>query len=131
MNNEILNKDTSIAILKAFGCKEISTPQQKANGTDVWELPRHTIIKYNDQARPGWKPRFAIYKSGYIRVLYGHYTKNMYQINPTYEQTYYIDSMFNVRNYTIKKRALIYGDAARYQYLIQYIFKNYKKYLEI
>lgn len=132
MNNQILNKETSVAMLKAFGCKEISTPRQKANGTDVWELPRHTIIKYNGKAKPGWKPRFAVYNSGYVRVLGSHYSKNCYQINPTYDQKFcFIDSQLNVRESTSKMRMLIYGDAARYQYLVQYIFKNYKKYLEL
>ena len=132
MNNQILNKETSVAMLKAFGCTEISTPRQKANGTDVWELPRHTIIKYNGKAKPGWKPRFAVYNSGYVRVLYSHYGKRCYQINPTYDQKFcFIDSQLNVRETTSKMRMLIYGDAARYQYLVQYIFKNYKKYLEL
>ena len=132
MNNQILNKETSVAMLKAFGCKEVSTPKQKANGTDVWELPRHTIIKYNGKAQPGWKPRFAVYKSGYVRVLCGHYSKRHYQINPAYDQKFcYIDSQLNVHESKNRARMLIYGDAARYQYLVQYIFKNYKKYLEL
>ena len=63
MNNQILNKETSVAMLKAFGCKEVSTQRQKANGTDVWELPHRTIIKYQDKAKPGWKPRFAVYNT--------------------------------------------------------------------
>ena len=132
MNNQILNKETSVAMLKAFGCKEVSTLEQRVNGTDVWELPLRTIIKYNGKAQPGWKPRFAVYKSGYVRVLHSHHSKRQYQINPTYDQKFcFIDSQLNVRESTNKMRMLIHGEAARYQYLVQYIFKNYKKYLEL
>ena len=132
MNNQVLTKATSVALLRSFGCKEVSTPQQKANGTDVWELPHYNIIKYNDKAKPGWKPRFAVYRSGYVRVLRSHTSKRCYQINPTYEQNYcFVDNQFSVHKCINRARMLIRGDDARHQYLVQYIYKNYKKYLEL
>ena len=128
----ILNKKEAIALLQSFGCKNVSTPQQVKHGTDVWELPNYTIIKYNGKAKPGWKPRFAVYKNGYVRILQSHSSKHIYQINPRYKYKHrYIGSdLLPIDTYN-KACALIYNEDARYTYLTKYIVKNYKKYLEL
>jgi len=129
---QLLTKQQAVQLLQSFGCSNVSTPVQIKHGTDVWELPNYTIVKYNGNAKPGWKPRFAIYKNGYIRVLQSHSSKHVYQINPRYNTKHRVINKYLLPvDSNIKACAMIYGEDARYTYLIKYIVKNYKKYINL
>ena len=97
MEEELMDKSLSLAMLNALGCKNISTLNQKNDGTDVWELP-----KYNNK---GWKLKFAVYKSGYIKVI--------------------------TKNSSKAVTAIILNDEARYDYLVNHICEKYMKFINI
>ena len=110
-------------LLIHFGCTEVTSDTQKKNGTEIWELPLKN--------KWGYKPKFGIYKSGYVRVLISHNNANAYQINPCIKSFFgWLDKYLKVHRRKCKQRVLIDYRHLRYEYLVTYILKNYGKYLQ-
>jgi len=125
MNQYFLQKDLEellLTTLPLIGIKYITTEKQKKNGTIVMELPIKT--KY------GYVPTFALYKSGYVRVLKSKKSLHPYQLNKKYKcEEKYMNNDFKLVPYTTVKRALIHNRLTALVYLTDYIMKNYKEYL--
>ena len=70
-------------VFELLGIKEVTKKWQKANGSEVWELPFKTMYA-NGVTEVN---RFTIYRSGYIRKMVVHPESNAsyscYQLNKT------------------------------------------------
>ena len=125
-NYKILSKTGDVykehkeVLEKTFKVENIDLESVKSG---EWELPLKN--------KWGYKPKFGIYKSGYVRVLISHKNVNAYQINPCIKSFFgWMDKYLKVHRHECKQRVLIDYRHLRYEYLVTYILKNYGKYLQ-
>ena len=76
-------------VFELLGIKEVTKKWQKANGSEVWELPFKTMYAN------GYKEvnRFAVYKNGYVRKMLvkdNGASYCCYQLNRTRKKEYFI-----------------------------------------
>ena len=124
-------------VFELLGIKEVTKKWQKANGSEVWELPFKTMYA-NGYTEVN---RFTIYRSGYIRKMLVHpetgASYSCYQLNKTrksedFHKYYEWNDDFTEQKWTgkyvkskRKERIMIPNHADRVVYLCNYILKNY------
>ena len=124
-------------VFDLLGIKEVTKKWQKANGSEVWELPFKTMYA-NGVTEIN---RFTIYRSGYIRKMIVNSetgaSYSCYQLNKTrkteeYVKDYEWNDDFTESKWTgkyiksrRKERILIDNHRDRVVYLCNYILKNY------
>ena len=130
--NKVKTMEEAYQVFDLLGIKNVTKKWQKANGSEVWELPFKTMYA-NGYTEVN---RFTIYKSGYVRKMVVNSESNAsyscYQLNRTRKcDEYYKDYDCN-GNWTGKyrkskrtERILIDNHRDRVVYLCNYILKNY------
>jgi len=124
-------------VFDLLGIKEVTKKWQKANGSEVWELPFKTMYA-NGVTEVN---RFTIYRSGYIRKMVVHPESNAsyscYQLNKTRKSHEYVkdyewdkeaDDLVwtgKYRKSERRERIMIDTHQERIVYLCNYILKNY------
>ena len=124
-------------VFELLGIKEVTKKWQKANGSEVWELPFKTMYA-NGYTEVN---RFTIYRSGYVRKMMVHPESNAsyscYQLNKTrkteeYVKYYEWNDNFTESKWTGKyvkskrtERIMIDNHRDRVVYLCNYLLKNY------
>jgi len=124
-------------VFDLLGIKNVTKKWQKANGSEVWELPFKTMYA-NGYTEVN---RFTIYKSGYVRKMLVNPESNAsyscYQINKTRKCDEYVkdyewcedkDNLVwtgKYRKSNRTERIMIPNHADRVVYLCNYILKNY------
>ena len=105
--------------LQLLDIQEVTTKQQKKNGTREFELP----IKNAWSKR---KIRVASFASGYVRNQNSAYDRS-YQLNKRCESEpqYFKLSNGDYRKFTTRACVLIPNEQDRLAYLISYCLKNY------
>ena len=137
--NKVKTMEEAYQVFDLLGIKNVTKKWQKANGSEVWELPFKTMYA-NGYSEVN---RFTIYKSGYVRKMLVHPESNAsyscYQLNRTrgveeyhkdYEWDYQKDESVwtgKYRKSKRKERIMIPNHADRVVYLCNYILKNYYK----
>jgi hypothetical protein len=132
--NKVKTMQEAYRVFELLGIKEVTKPWQKAEGTEVWELPFKTMY-YNGHAEPN---RFSVYKSGYVRKMVVHPKSNAsyscYQLNKTRKSDEYFKDYDCNGSWTGKyrksnrtERIMIDTHRDRIVYLCNYILKNYYK----
>ena len=116
-----------VGLTEILGWKDITTKQQKKNGTVQWQLP----IKNNWPRQNPSYIEVASFKAGYVRRQNGCYTP--YQLNKRCEgEPEYFDSgkkdslgrpMYT--KFTARACVLIPNEQDRLEYLISFCLKNY------
>jgi hypothetical protein len=101
--------------LQLLDIQEVTTKQQKKNGTREFELP----IKNAWSKR---KIRVASFASGYVRNQNSAYDRS-YQLNKTKKN--FEKEWPNGYKYYSTERILIPNEQDRLEYLIRYCLKNY------
>ena len=135
--NKVRTMQEAYRVFELLGIKEVTKKWQKANGSEVWELPQKTMY-YNGH---GETNRFSIYRSGYIRKMVVHPDTNAsyscYQLNRTRKSDEYIkdyewreekrDLVWTgkYRKSDRTERIMIDNHRDRVVYLCNYILKNY------
>ena len=124
-------------VFELLGIKDVTKKWQKANGSEVWELPFKTMYA-NGVTEVN---RFTIYRSGYIRKMIVNpetgASYSCYQLNKTrkteeYVKYYEWNDDFTESKWTgkyikskRKERIMIDNHRDRVVYLCNYILKNY------
>jgi len=124
-------------VFDLLGIKEVTKKWQKANGSEVWELPFKTMYA-NGVTEVN---RFTIYRSGYIRKMVVNSetgaSYSCYQLNKTrkteeFNKYYEWNDDYTEQKWTGKyikskrtERILIDNHRDRVVYLCNYILKNY------
>ena len=124
-------------VFELLGIKDVTKKWQKANGSEVWELPFKTMYA-NGVTEIN---RFTIYRSGYIRKMVVNSetgaSYSCYQLNKTrkteeFNKYYEWNDDFTEQKWTGKyvkskrtERILIDNHRDRVVYLCNYILKNY------
>ena len=135
--NKVKTMEEAYRVFDLLGIKEVTKKWQKANGSEVWELPFKTMYA-NGYTEVN---RFTIYRSGYVRKMVVHPESNAsyscYQINKTRKSEEYVKYYEWNDDYTEQKwtgkyikskrteRILIDNHRDRIVYLCNYILKNY------
>ena len=135
--NKVKTMEEAYRVFELLGIKEVTKKWQKANGSEVWELPQKTMY-YNGH---GDVNRFTIYRSGYVRkmIVWGenNASKSCYQLNKTRKtEEYFKDYEWNedftkqiftgkYRKSNRRERIMIPNHRDRVVYLCNYILKNY------
>ena len=135
--NKVKTMEEAYQVFDLLGIKNVTKKWQKANGSEVWELPFKTMYA-NGYSEVN---RFTIYKSGYVRKMLVNPESNAsyscYQLNRTrgveeyhkdYEWDYQKDESVwtgKYRKSKRKERIMIPNHADRVVYLCNYILKNY------
>ena len=129
---KVKTMEEAYQVFDLLGIKNVTKKWQKANGSEVWELPFKTMYA-NGYSEVN---RFTIYKSGYVRKMLVNPESNAsyscYQLNRTctednYYKDYDLDGNWTGKynKYVGKKRIMIPNHADRVVYLCNYILKNY------
>ena len=134
---KVRTMEEAYRVFEYLGIKEVTKKWQKANGSEVWELPFKTMYA-NGYTEVN---RFTIYRSGYIRKMLVHPESNAsyscYQLNKTrksheYVKDYEWSDLHNCNKWTGKyrkserrERIMIDTHQERIVYLCNYILKNY------
>ena len=124
-------------VFDLLGIKEVTKKWQKANGSEVWELPFKTMYA-NGVTEIN---RFTIYRSGYIRKMIVNSetgaSYSCYQLNKVRKKEYFVKDYEYVgdtyetkwtgkyRKQHCRERILIDNHRDRVVYLCNYILKNY------
>ena len=135
--NKVKTMQEAYRVFDLLGIKEVTKKWQKANGSEVWELPFKTMYA-NGYTEVN---RFTIYRSGYIRKMIVHpetgASYSCYQLNKTrkteeYVKYYEWNDDFTESKWTgkyikskRKERIMIDNHRDRVVYLCNYILKNY------
>jgi hypothetical protein len=130
--NKVKTMEEAYRVFELLGIKEVTKPWQKAEGTEVWELPFKTMY-YNGSVETN---RFSVYKSGYVRKMVVHPKSNAsyscYQLNRTRKSDEYFKDYDCNGSWTGKyrksnrtERIMIDTHRDRIVYLCNYILKNY------
>ena len=135
--NKVKTMEEAYRVFDLLGVKEVTKKWQKANGSEVWELPFKTMYA-NGYTEVN---RFTIYRSGYVRKMVVHPESNAsyscYQINKTLKSEEYVkyyewNDDFTESKWTgkyikskRKERIMIDNHRDRVVYLCNYILKNY------
>ena len=134
--NKVKTMEEAYRVFDLLGIKEVTKKWQKANGSEVWELPFKTMYA-NGHTEVN---RFTIYRSGYIRKMVVNArgaSYSCYQINKTrkteeFNKYYEWNDDFTEQKWTgkyvksrSKERILIDNHRDRVVYLCNYILKNY------
>ena len=130
--NKVKTMEEAYRVFDLLGIKEVTKKWQKANGSEVWELPFKTMYA-NGSTETN---RFTIYRSGYIRKMVVRPESNAsyscYQLNKTRnKEEYYKDYDINgswtgkYNRRKCKERIMIDNHRDRVVYLCNYILKNY------
>ena len=115
MKYKVTTATEALQVFDMLGIKNVSTRQQKKNGTQVYELPIQQMWQTLDP-----KPlRFACYRSGYVRNV-SDYNSSAYQINKTNKQP-----AGNGYHFEHTEGILIPNYDERLVYLANFILKNY------
>ena len=128
MDNIINNNMNVEQTLQLLGIQEVTTKQQKKNGTREFKLP----IK-DQHAKPIYVASFA---SGYVRRTKANGYSPSWQINkrvesePQYYPEYKWQDGYQVktgkyRKFTTRGCKLIPNEAERLEYLVSFCLKNY------
>ena len=134
---KVKTMEEAYRVFDLLGIKEVTKKWQKANGSEVWELPFKTMYA-NGYTEVN---RFTIYRSGYVRKMMVHPESNAsyscYQINKTRKSEEYVkyyewNDDFTESKWTgkyikskRKERIMIDNHRDRVVYLCNYILKNY------
>lgn len=109
----------------------------------VWEKRRfNPDVRIEERKTTVYKPRtrqFLVYKSGYVRSDGG---LRLYQLNPTYDAKCTVERVTRDENgniiqthqvdeYTTKKRKLFNSYEESFEFLIEFINKNYNKSIKV
>ena len=135
--NKVKTMEEAYQVFDLLGIKNVTKKWQKANGSEVWELPFKTMYA-NGYTEVN---RFTIYKSGYVRKMLVNPESNAsyscYKLNKTpkteeYVKYYEWNDDFTESKWTgkyvkskRKERIMIPNHADRVVYLCNYILKNY------
>ena len=135
--NKVKTMEEAYRVFDLLGIKEVTKKWQKANGSEVWELPFKTMYA-NGYTEVN---RFTIYRSGYIRKMVVNSetgaSYSCYQLNKTrkteeFNKYYEWNDDFTEQKWTGKyikskrtERILIDNHRDRVVYLCNYILKNY------
>ena len=135
--NKVKTMEEAYQVFDLLGIKNVTKKWQKANGSEVWELPFKTMYA-NGYSEVN---RFTIYKSGYVRKMLVNPESNAsyscYQLNKTrksedFHKYYEWNDDFTEQKWTgkyvkskRKERIMIPNHADRVVYLCNYILKNY------
>jgi len=135
--NKVKTMEEAYRVFDLLGIKEVTKKWQKANGSEVWELPFKTMYA-NGYTEVN---RFTIYRSGYVRKMVVHPESNAsyscYQLNKVRKKEYFVkDYEFIGDTYETKwtgkyrkqhgnERIMIDNHRDRVVYLCNYILKNY------
>ena len=135
--NKVKTMQEAYRVFDLLGIKEVTKKWQKANGSEVWELPFKTMYA-NGYTEVN---RFTIYRSGYVRKMLVHPESNAsyscYQINRTRKCDEYVkdyewcedkDDLVwtgKYRKSNRTERIMIDNHRDRVVYLCNYILKNY------
>ena len=135
--NKVKTMEEAYQVFDLLGIKNVTKKWQKANGSEVWELPFKTMYA-NGVTEIN---RFTIYRSGYIRKMIVHpetgASYSCYQLNKTrkteeYVKYYEWNDDFTESKWTgkyikskRKERIMIDNHRDRVVYLCNYILKNY------
>ena len=134
---KVKTMEEAYRVFDLLGIKEVTKKWQKANGSEVWELPFKTMYA-NGYTEVN---RFTIYRSGYVRKMLVHPESNAsyscYQINRTRKCDEYVkdyewcedkDDLVwtgKYRKSNRTERIMIDNHRDRVVYLCNYILKNY------
>ena len=134
---KVKTMEEAYRVFDLLGIKEVTKKWQKANGSEVWELPFKTMYA-NGYTEVN---RFTIYRSGYVRKMLVHPESNAsyscYQINRTRKCDEYVkdyewcedkDNLVwtgKYRKSNRTERIMIDNHRDRVVYLCNYILKNY------
>ncbi len=134
--NKVKTMEEAYRVFDLLGIKEVTKKWQKANGSEVWELPFKTMYA-NGYTEIN---RFTIYRSGYIRKMVVNSngaSYSCYQINRTRKCDEYVkdyewcedkDDLVwtgKYRKSNRTERIMIDNHRDRVVYLCNYILKNY------
>ena len=134
--NKVKTMEEAYQVFDLLGIKNVTKKWQKANGSEVWELPFKTMYA-NGYSEVN---RFTIYKSGYVRKMVVNSngaSYSCYQLNKTrkteeFNKYYEWNDDFTEQKWTgkyvkskSKARIMIPNHADRVVYLCNYILKNY------
>ena len=134
--NKVKTMEEAYQVFDLLGIKNVTKKWQKANGSEVWELPFKTMYA-NGYSEVN---RFTIYKSGYVRKMIVNNngaSYSCYQLNKTrkteeFNKYYEWNDDFTEQKWTgkyvkskSKARIMIPNHADRVVYLCNYILKNY------
>ena len=135
--NKVKTMEEAYQVFDLLGIKNVTKKWQKANGSEVWQLPFKTMYA-NGYSEVN---RFTIYKSGYVRKMLVNPESNAsyscYQLNKTrksedFHKYYEWNDDFTEQKWTgkyvkskRKERIMIPNHADRVVYLCNYILKNY------
>ena len=134
--NKVKTMEEAYRVFDLLGIKEVTKKWQKANGSEVWELPFKTMYA-NGCSEVN---RFTIYKSGYVRKMivnsngasYSCYQLNKTRTTENYRKYYKWNDDFTESKWTgtyikskNKERIMIPNHEDRLVYLCNYILKNY------
>ena len=134
---KVKTMEEAYRVFDLLGIKEVTKKWQKANGSEVWELPFKTMYA-NGHTEVN---RFTIYRSGYIRKMLVNSetgaSYSCYQLNKTrkteeFNKYYEWNDDFTEQKWTgkyvkskRKERIMIDNHRDRVVYLCNYILKNY------
>ena len=134
---KVKTMEEAYRVFDLLGIKEVTKKWQKANGSEVWELPFNTMYA-NGVTEVN---RFTIYRSGYIRKMVVNpetgASYSCYQLNKTrkteeFNKYYEWNDDFTEQKWTgkyikskRKERIMIDNHRDRVVYLCNYILKNY------
>jgi len=134
--NKVKTMEEAYQVFDLLGIKNVTKKWQKANGSEVWELPFKTMYA-NGYSEVN---RFTIYKSGYVRKMVVNSngaSYSCYQLNKTrkteeFNKYYEWNDDYTEQKWTgkyvkskSKARIMIPNHADRVVYLCNYILKNY------
>ena len=124
-------------VFELLGIKDVTKKWQKANGSEVWELPFKTMYA-NGVTEIN---RFTIYRSGYIRKMIVNSetgaSYSCYQLNKVRKKEYFVKDYEYIgdtyetkwtgkyRKQHCRERIMIDNHVDRVIYLCNYILKNY------
>jgi hypothetical protein len=108
-------------LLVEYNIKEVTTQRQAKNGTREFQFPVN-----NTRNKP---LRLACFKSGYVRNQTA--CSSPYQLNPTYKtenRTVILsDKGLEVIKYKMIRRAKIWNQMARFNFILEFYLRNYIK----
>ncbi len=134
--NKVKTMEEAYRVFDLLGIKEVTKKWQKANGSEVWELPFKTMYA-NGYTEIN---RFTIYRSGYIRKMVVNSngaSYSCYQLNKVRKKEYFVKDYEYVgdtyetkwtgkyRKQHCRERIMIDNHRDRVVYLCNYILKNY------
>ena len=133
---KVKTMEEAYRVFDLLGIKEVTKKWQKANGSEVWELPFKTMYA-NGYTEIN---RFTIYRSGYIRKMVVNSngaSYSCYQLNKVRKKEYFVKDYEYVgdtyetkwtgkyRKQHCRERIMIDNHRDRVVYLCNYILKNY------